>query len=1505
MSQFSQTVYFILLAPADQVSSLINMFMGYTSKTFGLAVLLILFMLPVAAQVPACSTTQSFKIVVLGSSTAAGTGPSSSDSAWVNRYRKYLQGINPGNQVINLAVGGTTTYHIMPTGFVAATPGRPVPNTQHNITKAISLNPDAIIINMPSNDASFGFPPAEQMYNFDSLIAAGEAAGIPVWICTTQPRNNLFTKTQWQIDVKDSILARYGNRAIDFWNTLATPTGTLEPLYNPGDGIHLNNAGHRILFERTKDRQIPTALCSDTVSTDSTFIDYAIHSLQPEGLSDCGNSNLNWQVVFRNAGSDDTSGIVIHFLSTWETGNTTQAFSQTLSGSPAAGTTDTIHFGSQAAISGDYAVQVWIAAPGDQEPANDTLRYTFSVTDAAELTVFHDTVCSGNTALLSAQTTADSLYWYQSLQASTPFHSGATFTTPPLDSAATWYVQAVRGTSVSTTMADSLHTSYNSTHNWNGVMFDLIAHENIVLDSLALKMFTTGSQVIDVYRKNGSYKGHESNAASWTVVRSGTVNVSSAGQVVRLNLDSLPMNANDTSGIYVKLRNHIGKLAYRLVPSEVTVSSNELEMVSGTGITHGWGATYFPRQWNGSVFYHHATTESESCKSALTAVQALVHEAPAPLLTADTTIGENDSILLHPGNFSSYLWSTGDTTATILFKASVSGIGEHNIQVTVSNEAGCTATDSMLITVVPDITDTNLVDSVDYSIVALTSPDSVICGDTALRWQVILGNPGPTDPHGGLLLFTHSGPLSSPVISQVIVNGMASMATDTFFFTINAADTGTHYVKVRFVPQAADYQPANDSIDSSVLVIGPAEVSVFHDTVCPNTAAQLQASAGPADVIEWYEQSGGGVPVFVGTQFITPAIDSSRSWFVRASGLCNSSLTEVRAIVNPAPAPALGADTIQINTNDSIELYAGNYSHYLWSTGDTTASVKLFGDSLGTGLHQLSITVFDQKGCSGSDSIYLLIEAIPEDTVPAPVYADCAIISLFPLSPDICGSATQDWKVVVANTGEQASKAKISFVSQLPSSLPLLQEDSLTDSLYPGQSDTLHFMINTLQGGTYVVSAEVFTEVNDTNSLNNILTDSLTVTGTPPVSVFHDTVCQGSTAILEAATGEEDTLLWYDQPGGSLLSGGSTFVTPPLTAPASWYVQALRGSFTSVANDSLHTTFTHTHQWNGVMFDLVAHEDLVLDSFAVKMFTTGSQVIDVYQRQGSYKGHELNAASWSVVRTDVLHVNSQGQICYADLAGLSMAAGDTFGIYLKLRNHIGKLTYRSVNQEISRSTNALEIITGTGITHGYLQSYFPRDWNGSVFYHSGGSVEGLCKSPATEVIANVATAIPDLGPDLSLTLEDSIVLNGGSFNNYTWSTGDTSASLPVKGHLLGVGTHLLVLQVTDENGCNGSDSILLHVTSSSMAKMKATAGNLKLFPNPTDGNFTLSSTTALAGGQLLITNQLGQIMYQHTFGEEEKAKTENFDFNHWAAGCYYVTFKSPDVYLFDRLIIRR
>ena len=207
-----------------------------------LALLACLASLPAAAQV---------RIVVLGSSTAAGTGPSLPDSAWVNRYRAYVTGLNAGNEVVNLAVGGYTTYRIVPTG--APVPfGRPAPDEQRNVTHALTLRPDAIVVNMPSNDAASGYTVDEQLANYTAIVRAAGTA--PVWIATTQPRALNAPGRANLIAVRDSTLRRYGPRALDLWTGIAredglTP-GVVLPQYDSGDGIHLNNAAHRILFQR-------------------------------------------------------------------------------------------------------------------------------------------------------------------------------------------------------------------------------------------------------------------------------------------------------------------------------------------------------------------------------------------------------------------------------------------------------------------------------------------------------------------------------------------------------------------------------------------------------------------------------------------------------------------------------------------------------------------------------------------------------------------------------------------------------------------------------------------------------------------------------------------------------------------------------------------------------------------------------------------------------------------------------------------------------------------------------------------------------------------------------------------------------------------------------------------------------------------------------------------------------------------------------------------------------
>src|SRR5438552_2619057 len=47
-------------------------------------------------------------IVVLGSSTAAGTGPKDPKNAWVSRYQAHLATQYPNVTLVNLAVGGYT-----------------------------------------------------------------------------------------------------------------------------------------------------------------------------------------------------------------------------------------------------------------------------------------------------------------------------------------------------------------------------------------------------------------------------------------------------------------------------------------------------------------------------------------------------------------------------------------------------------------------------------------------------------------------------------------------------------------------------------------------------------------------------------------------------------------------------------------------------------------------------------------------------------------------------------------------------------------------------------------------------------------------------------------------------------------------------------------------------------------------------------------------------------------------------------------------------------------------------------------------------------------------------------------------------------------------------------------------------------------------------------------------------------------------------------------------------
>ncbi|MBN1449012.1 MAG: SGNH/GDSL hydrolase family protein [Bacteroidetes bacterium] len=201
----------------------------------------------------------SLCIVILGSSTAAGFGSSIPDSSWVNRYQAHLQSLNTGNTIINLSLGGYTTYDIQPSSFIPPD-NLPSPDSARNISQAIALRPSAIIVNLPSNDAARKYELAERAENYVRVANNALRAGIPFWLCTPQPRNMPDKQRRELILIRDWIKGTFRDKTLDFWNGIAENDGRIRYEFDSGDGVHLNDRGHRILFERVRDACIPEYL---------------------------------------------------------------------------------------------------------------------------------------------------------------------------------------------------------------------------------------------------------------------------------------------------------------------------------------------------------------------------------------------------------------------------------------------------------------------------------------------------------------------------------------------------------------------------------------------------------------------------------------------------------------------------------------------------------------------------------------------------------------------------------------------------------------------------------------------------------------------------------------------------------------------------------------------------------------------------------------------------------------------------------------------------------------------------------------------------------------------------------------------------------------------------------------------------------------------------------------------------------------------------------------------
>jgi lysophospholipase L1-like esterase len=197
------------------------------------------------AETPAATAPERW--TVLGSSTAAGVG-ASPGQGWAALLTARVA---PNAVAVdNASRSGAVTYLALP----AATPrpaGRPATDAALDIDTLLANRPRLVILAFPTNDAMAGYAASETIANLTLLRARAQAQGAAVLVLSSQPRNDASPGQREVMRAVDQALGQaVGPCFVDVSGGLADADGRIAAAYSAGDGVHLNDAGHRWMFER-------------------------------------------------------------------------------------------------------------------------------------------------------------------------------------------------------------------------------------------------------------------------------------------------------------------------------------------------------------------------------------------------------------------------------------------------------------------------------------------------------------------------------------------------------------------------------------------------------------------------------------------------------------------------------------------------------------------------------------------------------------------------------------------------------------------------------------------------------------------------------------------------------------------------------------------------------------------------------------------------------------------------------------------------------------------------------------------------------------------------------------------------------------------------------------------------------------------------------------------------------------------------------------------------------
>ena len=153
---------------------------------------------------------------------------------------------------------------------------------------------------------------------------------------------------------------------------------------------------------------------------------------------------------------------------------------------------------------------------------------------------------------------------------------------------------------------NSITTTFMSNNSFAGNMFDVevVGGNPITIEGFAVNLIG-GASTISIYFREGSYVGHESTSAGWTLAGA-EENVVPQGlnNPTPINIGGIELQAGQVYGFYVTVTSY-DSASLQYTNGSAVYSDDHLQITTGIGkgTPDFTGATFDPRTWNGTIYY--------------------------------------------------------------------------------------------------------------------------------------------------------------------------------------------------------------------------------------------------------------------------------------------------------------------------------------------------------------------------------------------------------------------------------------------------------------------------------------------------------------------------------------------------------------------------------------------------------------------------------------------------------------------------------------------------------------------------------------------------------------------------------------------------------------------------------------------------------------------------------------------------------------------------------------